>query len=63
MNGLDEQTKARIRAEEEYRAQVRGELTPKGPWNTLGKIITGLVLIVVAYALLLSLGWYLMQPG
>ncbi|WP_189643072.1 hypothetical protein [Deinococcus piscis] len=65
MTHLDEQTKARIRAEEEYRAQVRADLEQStGQWqgNTLFRTVAALVLGLLLALLLLGGVWFLAQP-
>lgn len=59
---LDDQTRARIRAEEEYRAQVRAELPRNSRERGLGRSVAALLLGLLLLLLLGAGMWFLSQP-
>ncbi|MDO4263385.1 MAG: hypothetical protein Q4C67_04230 [Deinococcus sp.] len=59
----DEQTKARIHAEERYRAQVRADLEAgQRQGSALLRTVAALVIGVLLMLLLLGEVWFLAQP-
>lgn len=62
----DEQTKARIRAEERYRAQVRADLEQAAGQrqsSALLRTVAALVIGLLLMLLLLGGVWFLAQPA